>query len=135
MSKRLRNILACSSAIAIGALLYILFRRNTYIACLFESIPMVVYARRLTERYSGDLFRYYFPDFLWCFSLSCGIQTIYVPQKRGVLLSACIAFTCGVLWEIMQWCGMVSGVGDVHDVVMYLMGAILSILINLKGEK
>ena len=135
MSKRSKNILMCAVALFVGAGIYILFRSNAYISKWFDYLDIIRFLRTMTGGYANDFIRFYLPDLMWCFALSCGIQAIYVPVGRGISISAMVAFACGVLWEVMQWTGMVSGTGDLWDILMYLAGSILSILINIKGEK
>jgi hypothetical protein len=69
----------------LGALVYILFRENTRISHLFDGIELVRHLRDAVRPFSRDWFRYYVPDLLWVFSLSCGVQAIYEPKQKGIL--------------------------------------------------
>lgn len=135
MSKRQKNILRCLGALVLGAILYILFRKNTWVAHLFDGIGFVRCLRSMVQSISLNWLRFYVPDLLWAFALSCGIQAICVPKRGGVPACALSAFICGLVWEFLQWSHVVSGTGDLWDVLMYLTGSVLSILINIKGEK
>ena len=135
MSNRQKNTLLCFWALMLGAAVYILLRPNTWISHLFDSIELVSDLRNAAKSLSRNWFRYYAPDLLWAFALSCGIQAIYEPEHKGVFFCALTAFGCGVVWEILQWSNIVSGTGDLWDILMYLTGSVLSILINVKGEK
>lgn len=135
MQRRQRNIIYSMVGLLLGGILYVLFRSNTYISRIFASSGMVLFLRELAEPYAWEFLRYYLPDFLWCFSLSCGIQAICLSERKEVILYALIAFLCGVTWELCQCMNIVSGVGDLYDVLMYFLGSSLSVLVNLKGEK
>lgn len=135
MSKRQKNILMCLSALLLGAVLYIFFRRNTWVSRLFAVIAFAPEVAVQQKWMLMDWIRYYIPDFLWSFSLSCGIQAICLPKRKDILGCSAIALACGVVWEVLQWRNVVSGTGDILDVLMYFGGSILSILINIKERK
>lgn len=135
MSKRWRNILLCMGSLLLGTALYILFRKNTWVAHLFDGIGFVCRMRCVVQSVSGNWLRYYVPDLLWAFSLSCGIQAICESKQKEIPVCAALAFACGTVWEVLQWTNLVSGTGDFWDILMYLTGSVLSILINIKGEK
>lgn len=135
MSKRSQNILLCAVALVVGAVIYILYRDNTYISRWFSYIAFVRSLRTMANGYASNFVGFYLPDLLWGFSLSCGIQAIYLPGRRGVFISATVAFICGVLWEVLQWTDLVSGTGDIWDILMYFAGSVLSTLINIKERK
>ena len=135
MSNRQKNSLLCLGALMLGAVVYILFRPNTWVSHLFDGIEFIVDLRSAVASPSRNWFRYYVPDLLWAFALCCGIQAIYEPEHKGVLFCALTALCCGVVWEMLQWSRIVTGTGDVWDILMYLTGSVLSILINVKGEK
>ncbi len=135
MAKRSTNILLCIAALITGAAIYVLFRTNAYISKWFDCVDFIGTLRTIAVGYTNGFIKFYLPDFLWCFALCCGMQAIYLPGRRGMVICALVAFSCGTLWELLQWGGAVSGTGDFWDILMYLSGSILSILINIKGEK
>ena len=119
-------------SLLIGAVLYILFRPASYVALLFGNVGWVSQLQDLLRPVGCDFLRFYFPDFLWAFALSCGLQTVFMPQKWGVAACGTAAFACGVIWEGLQKTGAVSGTGDWLDVLMYFLAGVASILINIK---
>lgn len=135
MPLRQKNILLCCGALVLGALVYILFRPNTHIAHFFDDMSVVTQIRREVIQLSRSHFHYFVPDLLWSFALSCGIQAICEFEKSKLYICALVALSCGIVWEILQWHGIVSGTGDFWDILMYLVGSVLSILINVKGEE
>lgn len=129
MSERRWNIFFCMLALALGGCCYVFFRGNSHIAIL---------VRRIVELESVSwkgfqILSWYLPDFLWGFALACGLVVIYGCERS--LGCATVAFVCGCLWELMQFANVVSGTGDVLDVLMYLAGGLLCIGINMKRRR
>ena len=134
MSKRNLNILLSISALVIGGLIYILFRDNSYIAILFNHIPIIQYIRQHVTTLRVHFIKFYLPDLLWGFSLCSGLHAIYLPNAKTSVLCGITAFSCGAIWEIMQYMGILSGTGDLLDVLMYLFGCLVCIIINLRRD-
>ena len=135
MSKRKKNILFSLISLIVGSLLYILFRKNTYIGGILNGIENIYISR---ERYLfqvSDFFKFYLPDFLWGFSLGCGLIAIHNPRIKGVIICASYSFLCGLIWELLQYLEVLSGTGDIHDVIMYLLASVVCIIINLKETR
>ena len=135
MSKRKVNSLLGTLALAMGGCIYILFRDRSYIAMLFEGWPLISCIRSIIAPYAGNYVKYYLGDFLWCFSLGCYFQAVFLPKNMGVFLCAGAAFLCGTAWELMQYIQFISGTADVLDILMYLSAGILCTIINLKERK
>lgn len=135
MSKRRRNILLCVGGLMVGGVVYILFRENAYISELFNELPLILFIRSALGSRIGIWISFYLPDCLWGFSLACGIQAICQPKRGGLFISAFTAFVCGLIWELLQWGNLVSGTGDLWDVLMYFLGSTLTIFINIKERK
>lgn len=135
MSMRKKNTLLSSTALVVGGLLYLLFRENSYIGLLFVKCDVVSLLRSWLRPLSCDFTRFFLPDLLWGFSLSCGLLAIRGVGWKNVLLSGGIAFGCGCCWELLQYHGIVNGTGDPLDVFMYLLGCCLYFLLNLKEKK
>lgn len=85
--------------------------------------------------YTNDFCAFYLPDLLWALSLGCAIQGACLPTGKGKLYCVLTGFLWGVLWELGQWSGVISGVGDYWDLLMYLLGSALSLLFNLEGDR
>ncbi len=135
MSKRLLNAILCCTALIIGGLLYIIFRETTYVATLFKSIEVLSSIRKKILVLENAFLMYYLPDFLWGFSLSCGLTAIFNPSLKGIILCSFTAFMCGTIWEILQYSHILSGTGDFADILMYLAASALAVIINSKGVK
>ncbi|MBE5928817.1 MAG: hypothetical protein E7267_05545 [Lachnospiraceae bacterium] len=132
MSKQKKNLLLSIVALVAGCFLYAFFRKNTYIGSMFDSIKYVERVRQICLCSVCNVYKFYLPDFLWGFSLSCGLIAIHNPSKKGVFICASFAFLCGCLWELLQYFAVLSGTGDIHDIIMYLLASAICIIINLK---
>lgn len=133
-SGRKRNILLCISSLVLGWLIYILFRENSQIGVLFGS-AYVQGLRKAVAWLSCDFLQFYFPDFLWGFSLCSGLLAIYDPGLKGCIVCGCTAALCGYAWEWMQYINIVSGTGDIYDILMYSLAGFMCIIINLRRER
>ena len=115
---KIRWIYIIHSAVAlmVGGCLYLFFREHTYlhriIGGTFPSFADV--------QFFGVVFlRYYLPDFLWSYSLYCGLCGIICPTGHRWIWPAISALGLGVVWELAQYFSWVSGTGDVADVLLY----------------
>lgn len=131
MSDRLFRVLIGAVSLASGGLIYIIFRSNTYIAVLFNEFNCIKKIREVAGVFSCDFVKYYFPDFLWCFSLCFFMQAVIDITKKGVVLSGIASVLCGVLWEVFQYIGTVSGTGDLSDIIMYLTAGVTAVALGM----
>ena len=118
-------------SLALGTCIYILFRENSYIGIITGSFQIIHHTRELAKPLSSAFIKFYFPDFLWGFSLCCGLLAIYVPNIKGCLICVGTTFSCGCVWELLQSIGFVSGTGDLYDMLMYFLAGVLCIIINI----
>lgn len=135
MSRRWVNILLGAVSLLWGCLLYVCFRETTYIAMFFGKVAAVADLQHAMQSYSNNFILYYFPDFLWGFSLGSFLQAIYLPGKWGSVCCGAAVFLLGTLWEILQCVEIISGTGDLLDVLMYLSAGICAAIINFKERK
>jgi hypothetical protein len=132
MSKRKQNVLLGVGTLLLGTILYILFRKTTYVSIIFQNIRWVNSISNSLECIDNDFLKYYLPDFLWALSLCCGFQVIYTPGIKGNVICGVIAVVFGGVWEILQHAKIVSGTGDFVDVLMYLLAGTICVILNLK---
>ena len=74
----------------------------------------------------------YVPDVLWAiaFTLSLSFFT------KSLMTNALIVISCGLAIEVMQKYGVISGTGDILDVIVEIAGTfIATIIIYLEGKK
>ncbi len=135
MSKRGVNILLGTVALMLGFSTYVIFRDSTYVGRMFSGLHFVERIRTSLVSVPINFLEFYFPDFLWGFSLGCGLLVIYKPVGRGIILCGCVAALCGYVWEMMQYLHIVSGTGDFVDIIMYSLASFFVIIINLKEKR
>ena len=131
MTKRRMYLFLCASSLFLGALLYIIFRENSYIGIAANHFAVISASRKIFAFLSCNFVKFYLPDFLWCFSLCCGLFAIYLPTNRIAFICTFSAVSLGCIWELLQYVDFVSGTGDICDVLMYLLSGIVCTVINL----
>ena len=115
----------------LGLLLYLLLNRKVYVSELvLEVIPI--------QEVTGDnlfvgILRGYGADMLWSASFTIIVQFIlWLPKKKSASLVICSSI--GIVYELLQYFGFVTGVADPRDVVAYVIGSVLAILVILGGK-
>ena len=126
MKKRLLWLAYCVTALAIGALMYGLFRQDTYVGKIVGKV--IGTGLPITGWFSG-LCAWYLPDYLWVFSMTCALFSIMVPEGKQIILWSSLAFSMGLLWELLQISGAVSGTADLWDVLLYGFAALTAAII------
>ena len=134
-------ILLSTLSIFFGGVIYIAFRSSSII--LFKwlyDIPVIddfVKNLRIStlpyKEYIPDWFLYSLPDGLWMFSYSCIILIIWkrVINKYS-LIWLLILPILSILIEFLQYYDYFNGTFDVLDIVFFIFGSLLPILINKK---
>ena len=135
MLRRITFAAASVASLMIGAIIYVLFRPNSYIAIFVDGIMDMGTLRQFLESSSTDFLKFYFPDFLWTLSLCFCLYAVFGLTKKRIIFFSLVAFFCSVAWEIIQWFSIVSGTGDIIDVIMYLLAGICAASLGLKKEK
>ena len=107
-------------------MIYLIFRENTYVTRWFEGFVDLREIRNIFLSFDSSGLRHYIPDFLWAFSLCSALNVLF----NNFFINASIALICGVVWEMLQRLGAVSGTGDVIDVIMYLTACVMAVTIN-----
>lgn len=130
MQKRRFNIILCVVSLSVGGILYIIFRPTTYIGCFFDGVPIVKNLQSYFSALGCGFIKYYFPDFLWSFSLCCGLISLFELSNSVVLYCGLTTFACSVTWELLQHIGVFNGVADFFDIAMYLIAVITAVTLN-----
>ena len=126
MSKKILNTMLCVISITTGGMIYLVFRENTYIARYIDRFIDLEGIRNSFSCFDCRVIRHYVPDFLWAFSLNCGLNLLI----DSLWLNAIISFFCGTAWELLQYLNVVSGTGDIIDITAYLTACVLAVTIN-----
>lgn len=137
MTYKTINIVLCFTAIFIGGFLYLIFRPNTYITQIIFDLININGENIRTSAVSCAFSKYYLPDFLWAFSLCCGLVSVFPHKRFYIILVGIITFLCGLIWELLQFTKTISGTGDILDIILYLTACLIAVMINIKisGEK
>lgn len=133
--KRTKYLVLGSAVLLLGFVIYILFRENTHISKLVLAKIDVSLIKEIFYFFDNDFVKYYLPDFLWAFSLNCLLHAIYLPNVKVSIKCSLVAFLIGVLYEVFQCLNIVSGTGDLLDVLLYLLAVVTVLLINQKGRR
>lgn len=119
MRKRIKMLILCLLSLILGVIIYTYFRPNTYIGNILSKI---LHIRKVNSN-SFIVLSFYFPDYLWAFSLCSGLFAIYPLKQKLIYLWGIVTFIYGVLWEILQYYSIVSGTFDIVDIFMYFAAA------------
>lgn len=116
----------------VGLLLYILFNQNAYISktiCRLFMIPHITYEHNILTM----LITYYGADLLWSVSFCLIVQLIlFIKKRKTILLVICSVL--GITYEIMQCFGLAAGTADIVDVIVYILGSLVAIIIIQGGK-
>lgn len=138
MNKK-RVILGCLALgmLLLGLILYLLLNKDAIISKVMHN-----YFSIKSTYYSDNvliiLLRNYGADLLWSASFTLIVQSIILfDKKRSYLLL--LSNLLGVIYELMQRFGIATGTADILDVIVYIIGSLLAIIIiqggNLYEEK
>lgn len=114
----------------LGVLIYWLFRENTYISKFISNRIDSTFLKQHFWIFNNNFFKHYFVDYLWALSLSCGLHIIFLPQVKLSLILTLIVFLFGLMFELVQFLGYITGTGDIIDIISYLLAGITVNIIN-----
>jgi len=130
--KRMLLIIISIILMIIGTILYVLFNRNVWVTQLIFSlitIPDLI----IHESFPVEAIRNYGADLLWSTAFTVMTQSILWKKRKDlwILLFCCLL---GTIYELMQLIGVAKGTADYSDVLIYLCGSLVGILIILGGR-
>jgi len=131
--KRLSCIVIAGVSLLLGLLVYLLFNQTTY---LYISLPDWLHFRQITidNNILNALLKNYCADLLWAISFTFVVQSILMiePPKAYLLLFTSLL---GVVVEVMQLLNILNGTFDFYDILVYFLGALISIFIIKTGGR
>lgn len=132
--KRITLLSVSFACLFLGLSIYLFLRRNTYIHTIMNfSIIDSLYIEHPHNNQFLRFIKYYFIDFLWCFSFNLSLVSVsYSFSKKIIIIYSFISFFVGFIFEIMQLIGFVNGTFDCIDIIMYLIASVLGFAINIK---
>lgn len=125
MHSRKKHLYLCALSLVFGLLFYVLFKPNSYLNAFAEKLLGI----QLGMWLNCNVINHHFCDFLWGFSLTCGLIYILGSKPRPRLICTAITITYGTLWEVLQYSRVVPGTGDLLDMLTYLLASVLAAII------
>ena len=125
MHSRKKHLYLCALSLVLGLLFYVLFKSNSYLNAFVEKLLGI----QLGMWLNCNVINHHFCDFLWGFSLTCGLIFILGNNRRVRFLCVTISVGYGCLWELLQLFSIVPGTGDIIDILTYLLASVLAALI------
>lgn len=140
MNKTNQFIWAISFPLITGILIYLFFRSESLM--IFDWLQSVNLKRFIVDLRELNFIRnfhlnifikYSLPDGLWIFSFISGVLLIWNNNlsKQNIFWILSIPFV-GIITEIGQFLGIIRGTFDIYDIICYLIGALLPIIIFTK---
>lgn len=131
-SNRIKLLIISFCSLLLGFVIYLVFNQQTPISAwvieiypkAYLSMPRNVFTKAITN---------FGADFLWLFSFTMLVQFIlWLQKKQTQLLIICSLL--GVLFELMQRFGFANGTADILDVVVYVLGCVVAIIMIQGGK-
>ncbi len=79
------------------------------------------------------LIRNYLPDGLWAYSFTSSIILIWDNTINYFWISS--VFLIFIIFEILQYKGIINGTGDIRDVLVYIIFCIFTLIVNIVFKK
>lgn len=121
-------IISCCS-LAFGGAVYLIYRENTYISNFAEMFIKLDIIRSFRPFANSVFVNGYLCDYLWELSFTSALNYLFYKEEKRYIIYPFVLF-CGIIWEIAQLKGFVSGVFDFADIIMYLIAVLTVVLIN-----
>ncbi len=133
--KRMALVMACIS-IASGCLVYYLFCPEVLLVKKIDGlINGGIHFEPPQRTMPTDFVRFYGLDLIWAYSFSCMIYVFACGLKNVSKLQIFIPVVCGIILELLQWRGISAGTGDIIDVIMEMIGTVLSVVIFTRRRR
>lgn len=79
--------------------------------------------------------KYNLPDGLWMLSFLLFVEGVWSEDKRLKLLFCIPVVAFAIVLEVLQYCGVFQGTGDVLDILFYFVAIFLEILLIKLKQK
>ena len=121
-------------SIIVGLFIYLIYRPETYISKLILSYIEFQFYKYKIPVLNNNFIKFYFPDYLWAFSLSCGLHLIFKPKQLNTAYCTILVSIIGLMYELLQWVNFINGTGDFIDIIFYTLAGFTVNIINFKKE-
>ncbi|MCL2634135.1 MAG: hypothetical protein FWD34_06430 [Oscillospiraceae bacterium] len=129
MKRPVGSFLFMFTALLLGVMIYVLFRPPLSWFPIIGNLDNAIIDLSQLPIFLSDFIKYHLSDILWALALA---ETVYII-KNNIYFAFFTALILTILFEIMQYIGIVSGTGDVLDVVF--VACSLSIYFIIKKRK
>ena len=130
-NKKVILIIISVVLLLLGLLLYLLLNQEAYVSkAILAVIPIQI---TIAENIFVKILKGYAADLLWSVSFTMIVQFIVWSEKKKVkyLILCCLL---GIVYELMQYFRITSGIADIVDVIVYILGSLLAIIIIQGGK-
>lgn len=130
-NKKVILIIISVVLLLLGLLLYLLLNQEAYVSkAILAVIPIQI---TIAENIFVKILKGYAADLLWSVSFTMIVQFIVWSEKKKVkyLVLCCLL---GIVYELMQYFRITSGIADIVDVIVYILGSLLAIIIIQGGK-
>lgn len=128
-----KEMLLSLVSLILGLLIYIFFRKGTYIHTLLKIHSSFCLSE--LNFIGSDFIKYYLPDFLWAFSLTNALITVSDKTKKEVFIIGFAVILLSALWEILQLLKIVSGTFDFVDCFIYLFAVVTAVALTTERKR
>jgi len=130
MSNKVRIIVFVILPLVIGFLIYALLREQPPFKHLLPWITPVIDISTLLPRFLYVFVLYRLPDMLWAFSFLTALDI----RLKNPMFSSFIVISLFILYEYLQYEGIIRGTGDVGD-IFFTLCAVLIYIFTKGGTK
>ena len=121
------NILNIILPLFLGLYIYVLFRKETYIAVLIQELTGITFHPWFDlPSWIEAFLRNYLSDFLWAYSLTFSVSFVLGHTANKAICFAICACTA-VLFELFQKLNVVQGTFDIMDIIVELIAIVLAL--------
>lgn len=127
-------LLSSLFSLLIGFIIYVFFRQGTYIHTfllnrLGISLPYLPLGGVI-----GVWVRNWGGDFFWGLALCFLLAVVFKTFRHKLVFAVTITVTLGALLEILQFYGVITGTGDIFDIIAEATAAVCAANIIKRGN-
>lgn len=114
--------------LAVGLIIYLKMKQSSYISqFVLQYIEVIEY---VPKTILGVTARNWGCDFFWAYSLNSVLFYFLRPFKHKAFIAFGLTALLGVILELLQLYGALSGTFDVLDMIFEIIGAVISGIVS-----
>ena len=114
----------------IGFIIYCAVNKNTYISGIINT-PISIDVKGVF----GLFIKCWLCDMLWSYAFVFALSYALSAFRHAVLLAAIISFCIGVVLELLQLFGLITGTFDILDITFELAAVLTAVGIKKRRER